>query len=687
METLNHHYILLKQELNDLLIEMNKRCDQFSLVINEEGENVIKFKENLICNGTFIRINYWNRDQLMCLILENFRKINELYDPNLIKPISMRFENNSSNGKENLFKDLNTQISIINNNKFINFNLTINQILNLLPPREIIFFHLDKFFKLIYPFLPILDEKIFKTNLLNILNLKCEFNNRLILINLSILIIILRLSYSITLLNINLGNETINNKILTYPINSDYILIVKKIIFEPNLLKNSNLTFIQLLIIYRFYQINSPENGDGESGNKGFLINDLLISSVKSLNLNRNLDNFSNDRKYHQLLRKIWLTCGTLDLDYSMNFGKIPTFNLKLSDSLEPLFDPFSSNLQNVELEKFSIDRLEKFIYLSKEINELLKKLHNLKKQTSSEIIEIQLNDLNKLISESCDNTNALYRGKMFKYTSIENDILNQVDNFRVIMMTFSMKSIIEYYLLIHYERTNNVFKFVEMFQKYFNSWILYIHKIQLIIKSMENNLSQYRILLGHLIVESIFKIINILIPILIRLKMVKYQIEIYCKSINVIPNIPKPINYNPYAHPDPNPLNKEKLPILIEFSCKLIKFLRDQLIILKNLSIWIYKGRRYYAQSKCIIDLIEKGDILTFEKIIPGTLNWNNNLLMSIDGQVLNSMININNWNIELPNDYEFFEDDFGIDIWTWGKVDLDSDNDIDEDEFESIL
>lgn len=680
IELLTNQYESLKQKVNELQFEISKKCDQFSLLITDNGDNLVKFNENIICSGTFTRVNYWTRDQLMNLILNNLRKINQIYDPNSIKPMSINFH---SSGNENVFKDLTNQVSLINN-KFLNFNLSINQILNMLPPRDIIFYHLDQFFKLVYPFIPILDEKSFKSNILNILNIKSQFNHKLIKIYISILVIILRLSYTITLLNINLSNEPIDNKVLSYPINADYILIVKTTIFDADLLTNSNISFVQLLLMYRFYQVNSPENGDGESGNNGLLINDFLVSSVKSLSLNRNLDNVSNDRTYIQLLRKLWWCTGALDIDHAMIFGRVPSIDVQMSDSTGPLFDPFSSNLQNVELEKFSIDRLNKFAFFSKDISHLLKSLHCAPDVISSDSVELQLNNLTRLVYESCDNTNVLFRGKMFKYSSIENDICNQVDDFRVIIMVFTMKSVIEYYLLIHYEKTNNVFKFVEMIQKYFNSWVFHVHKLQSVIKAMDTNLSTYRILLGHMIVESIFKMINIMIPIVVRIKMVKYQIEIYSKSIDVIPDIPKPMNYNPFTHPDPNPLNKNKLPLLIEFKIKLIKFIRDQLMILKNLSIWIYKGRRYYRQSKCILDLIEKGDILTFDKIIPGTWDWNNNLLMSVDEQVLNVIVNSTDWNLQLPNNYEYFEDEFGVDIWSWGKVDIDRDE---EDEFESIL
>lgn len=680
LETLAHHQLTLRQELDELSAEMHRRCDPFSLVLDDEGGNAIKFSPDEVSNGSLLRVNCWGRDLLMDIVLTNLRKHSEFYDPNTIKPVTMVFH---SSGKEQVFKDLNTQVSMVSS-KFMSFSLSISQILSMLPPRDIVFFHIDHFFKLIYPFVSVLDEKTFKSNVVDVMEMKSRMTQRQTNVLLATLIVVLRLSFISTMLDVHLNGSQGDSKVMSFPINADYMLIVNAAIHHPTLLKSTSVDVMQLLILYRFYQVNAPERGDGESGNEGALMNSLLVTSGKILGFHRNLTNVNGDRKYLQLLRKIWWTVGTLDIDHALTFGRSPLIDIKSSDATEPMFDPFSSNLQNVELEKFGVDRLNKFTFFSRDINAMLRSLHDSHEPASSEVVEVQLGNIARVICESCDPTNALYRGKMFKYSSIENDLCNQVDDMRIILMFFPLKCVVEYILLTHYEQTNNVYKYVQLLQQWFGSLMYHVHKVQSIIHAMENQLCMYRLLLGPLVIESVFKVINVLIPFIVRVKLVRHQIEVYSRSLDPAPPTPRPLNYNPFMHPDPNPLHKGKISTLVEFDLKLSKLVRDQLMILKNLSVWSYKARRYYGQSKCLMDLIEKGEVLTFDKIVPGSVQWNTNLLISLDVQVISTIIAATDWTLRMPRDYEYFEDEFGVDIWGWGKVEMGSEE---KDEFESIL
>lgn len=700
-----------------LEFEIIKRSEQFSLLINENGENVINFNERIITNGTFLRINYWSRDQLMKLVLKNFQnKYSNSSLKRLVKPINLNFEI-LNHGELNLFNDLNNQLVIMeNNNKLKNLSLNVNDIINMLPPRDIILYHIDQFFKLIYPFVPIFDDSQFKINILNIINLKSQLNERIIMINLSILILMMRLSYIITIMNSNLSNNasspndepSINSTVLNFEINLDFIKIVNNFIFNSNnyyLINSSNVPFLQLLTLYRFYEMNSPENGDGESGNGGILSNDQLISCAYSLNLNRN-NNFENDRKKSQLFKKLWFTICSLDIQQSLVFGRIPKTNFKYNDCILPIFDPFASNLQNVELEKNSIDKINKFIYISKGIYDLLNCIHQINEIKSIDEVEFKLSQMTNFFNEivaNFDEQQERQRQQQPPPRQTDGEILNQVDDLRLIMLYFTMKSMIEYYLLIHYERTNNVYKYIVLIRKFISDITMNLNKLNVILNNqIKNEFKNFRYVLIPVIIESIFKLINLLIPVVIRIKLVKFQIQIYIKSCDVIPDIPKPVNYNSFTHPDPNPLNESKLNILNELEIQILNYLKNKLIFLKTLSIFNYKSRRYYGQTKCLIDLIQSGEILSFEKIVPGSFEWNNNLFMSLDFDNLNDLSKSIQWDvINLPKGYEFFDDEFGMDIWNWGKVNSNGSNggssggngtasaesDDDEDVFQTIL
>ena len=229
----------------------------------------------------------------------------------------------------------------------------LQKVANLLPPRHIIFQFVNKFFKHIYPIIPIIDEKNFKNHLEEILSsrvdaltvdpspLKIKVSKPSDYCHLGIMVIILRLTWLSLPANrceLNLGafesnsisnpaspssitsvasssssaNTKEDNILINYetPVEclelvKDYLIKFDKISSLSN--NNINLTTIQFAIFYKIYMSNSPTEGfvvpkknainsisdsnahDNES-------NQILMSSIVqmafSCGLHRDPDNF-----------------------------------------------------------------------------------------------------------------------------------------------------------------------------------------------------------------------------------------------------------------------------------------------------------------------------------------------------------------------------------------------------------
>lgn len=224
---------------------------------------------------------------------------------------------------------------------FMTYDQITAKVTSLLPPRSIIFLFVDKFFKYIYPIIPILDEQNFKNHLNRILiktnddKIELKMTKSSDYCNLGIMIIILRLTWLSLPANrceINLGDTKLTNSYLASHLNintssnnkEDSLLIKYETTMElldlvkDSLIKfdkissisnnNINLTTIQFAIFYKVYMMNSPTEGfaNKRNGNSFHSISDpnshdselnqILLSSIIqmafSCGLHRDPDNF-----------------------------------------------------------------------------------------------------------------------------------------------------------------------------------------------------------------------------------------------------------------------------------------------------------------------------------------------------------------------------------------------------------
>ncbi|CAI5757435.1 unnamed protein product [Candida verbasci] len=244
---------------------------------------------------------------------------------------------------------LNEELQLVEKIKFV------------LPTKQVIWLLYDRFFNILYPLFPIIDETNLKVNLEKILGDDLHVEKKTDFIYLGILLIILRLSF-ISLfshdLSTNESNYRTELKVLyDNPVNIEVINIACSCFHLFNYMRNSNITLLQLGVLIRLYHSIAPEEGDGLDGGDAEVSIAMLIRMALQLDLHREPDKFdhsSRDEKLNNLGRKIWYTLIMQDLDNAMAHGTGLNVNAYSFDTEIPFYTPGNENVTNATLEKIA---------------------------------------------------------------------------------------------------------------------------------------------------------------------------------------------------------------------------------------------------------------------------------------------------------------------------------------------
>ncbi|GAV28809.1 hypothetical protein PMKS-002285 [Pichia membranifaciens] len=208
-----------------------------------------------------------------------------------------------------------------------------------MPPLFVVNVLVDHFFKYVYPFLPLVNEEIFRDELSYVLVPTDHGGCKVAITHLqntsivSLLLVILRYAYlAVNVKDYAEDNKAIGNDLLIamiksgYQIDSSFVVIAKSLLMalpaEDSVFKKITLRNIQVLLYLRLYQVYSPEMH--EESREHSLTLALVIQMCRSLGANRDPKNFPQvfqDPREITVWRRIFYKLLTLDVQNAFEYG------------------------------------------------------------------------------------------------------------------------------------------------------------------------------------------------------------------------------------------------------------------------------------------------------------------------------------------------------------------------------
>lgn len=242
------------------------------------------------------------------------------------------------------------------------------RLLGILPVKRIIWSHINRFFRLLYPFFPYLDELQFRDQIKKIFGDVPFDDSKALLLTITgrtdnayigILCLLLRLSYLSLISNDKKSNQEIielktDNPellevqlLLVCPIGIEFVDFARTCLNEYQVFNRSNLVVLQLLVFMRIYMELSPEDSEGPARDLYQVNNGVLLQMAYSIGLNREPDKMEDaleDPRINNVRRKIWTFIQFRDVVSSLKFGSPFISAAFASDTKFPFLDDTNSN-------------------------------------------------------------------------------------------------------------------------------------------------------------------------------------------------------------------------------------------------------------------------------------------------------------------------------------------------------
>jgi len=520
--------------------------DKLSLVLDEFGKNILTIgvkKNRMGAFGSFKMGIMWKRDPLMNTMFAKFRLMKKKVEAKVIAEPKLCPK--KSHGYLSGLKNLERQVKLRKRMSKQRFVVKDDKELEdmmaaLFPPQDVLDWHLNRFFRYIYPFCPIFDEYIVLAYTKRIVvyeddpsgdsKVHLEVKTKLDLVRAATLLLVLRLSY----ISVYLETETNNplspkydQKILTNPIEANTMTLARMVLERVNFLRKTSLEDMQLLLLVRLYQIIAPEDGDGGNYGDGCIFVGVLASTAVSIGLNRKIDNMIKTDtfartadSFHNLWGKLWLTCMEMDLELSLVYGKKPYIDIDDWDTPFPSTDIKNTNLRDFYVDKYSIDRLSKFRKMYSELYLLVTSVHKLRKPPAIKDVLLHIDDIMKMC-------NQLYPVNFQEgYLTADVFSLDVINSIKSILVIYPFILNVQYYILLHYESTDQFDKFLVLFNQIIDN-VLYALEISIgTFVHIFTTMSAHALMLNAYIIQAVNKIIYILLSFSVHVRLAGYRVE-----------------------------------------------------------------------------------------------------------------------------------------------------------------
>lgn len=518
--------------------------DCISLVNDENGENCQPYhtKKNRLCAfGSLTNNGLWRRDPFMRLMFTNLRALKKKLKAKVVKEPGQPSSLSSTKSKafvglKNMERQVKLRKKLTKKRMLVINNQTLKEKLgSMFPPRDIVDWHLRRFFDYIYPFCPVFDEYIVVNYSKRILQyngdkVELQLDTKLDIIRAASLLMMLRLSY----ISLYLETETSNpitpkydERILRHKIEADTVIMATVALERVNFLRKTSLEDMQLMMLLRLYQVLAPDDGDGGNYGDGTIYVGLLSSTALCLGLNRNAcSKIKNEFVAHtpdsfrNLWSKIWLSCMQYDLELSVVYGKKPYIDPLESDALLPVADVRNSNLQSSYMDALSVQKLEKFMQIYPELYELTRSLHSLKGSTDIRTVWTRLNKIRDL-------TLKLYPiNSPNGYLTGNADSLQAVNSITTRMVTGTFIMNICWVLMLHHEKQRDFDPYLEALEMAFSVAIEVSEiTVDTFIK-LFTTMSAHSLVLASYILQSVSKLLTFFLSLSVHIQLANVKAQ-----------------------------------------------------------------------------------------------------------------------------------------------------------------
>lgn len=249
------------------------------------------------------------------------------------------------------------------------------QIQGILPISKVVWMLIDRFFTVVYPYLPVLDEIYIKTVMRKLIGpetsseqpTQLSASDELDFANLGVLLMVLRFAY-LTIYDCN-GRINVSSSVpphsmhylSQYEISDEFAKLAQKCLGQYNLIDESIFDVVQLVGLLCLYNDVNPESWNSDNANR--TLSALLNLMACCRRLNREPHSFApqddTSPRWNLLCRKMWYTFLFLDVSDAAFTGNCVNINPDTYDVTLPTFQPEASNVRDYEIEKVTLRSFE----------------------------------------------------------------------------------------------------------------------------------------------------------------------------------------------------------------------------------------------------------------------------------------------------------------------------------------
>lgn len=273
----------------------------------------------------------------------------------------------------------------------------IEAVREILPPKDIFWGLISRYFSHIYPFLPLIDEIIFRDSCTRIFCSKDEksevfdeikVERRLDFAHVGLTLLVLRFSHLSLTSNVakvkNLPKHALPEmqRLAAFTIGTEFVDVAHHCLNQFNTCRAATMPVLQLTLFVRLYQIYGPEIGDqgNDLGNRN-LLTTAIMQMAQSMGLNREPDssNGAKDERDNSLCRKVWYYLLVLDLNNALFLGAPMTVSKDMFDTKAPYYIPGVRNVENDSIEEMTVSTFAGFDYVYEQMHDLVTMIVSIK--------------------------------------------------------------------------------------------------------------------------------------------------------------------------------------------------------------------------------------------------------------------------------------------------------------------